>query len=155
MLLVAQMTGVSRRSIYRHLSGAATPYKGICKLAWRVLLAKIESNRTFTRVWQNADKDTVSAEAFSAAASGLLPYDATGLGHLLGRAKGHCAYWIEKAGIESLPPHLVPLAVAVVARAECNRQFLRQVRPWLQGKKWHFTNIKESSTAMRATWIAI
>ena len=131
--LVAQMTDVSRNSIHSHLSGATTPYKGSCKLAWRVLLAKIESNRAFTRAWQSADKGTASIETFRMAVSSLFPCDALGLGQLLGRVKSHCTYWIEsvEAGIEEIPPHVKPLAAAVVLRAQSNKQFLEQVRPWL------------------------
>ena len=130
--LVAQLVGVKKELFKCYLSGKNTPRKKICKLAWRVLLAKIESNRAFEQAWLG--KQEVSTSDFRNALQHLFPHDRARFRQLSGCPNRYYTRWIDKvkAGATAqLPQYMSSFAAAVVLRAKYNKQFLAQIAPWL------------------------
>ena len=141
LALCARLTGYPKNLLYYHLTygGEMGQKKG--KLAWRVLLAKLQSNRAFQEALRSADF-TPTVDELRDSLKELISGDIRAIGQVLGRTQKDVQgsyYKFRKTLSDDRKNYIQrsgqPLARAVILRAEHNRRFLAQVEPWLKEKK--------------------
>ena len=121
-----------------YLNGYVSPKSACNKLAWRVFVAKIQSNRAFASEWLSVSSKEVTSEEFATGARRLFPSDGAGLDKLLRRKAGRCAPLLNERKLTNawrINKQTLPLARAVVLRGHCNQAFLSLVRPWIAEAK--------------------
>ena len=136
--LTASLCGVNKSALAHYLNGQVSPKSARCRLAWRVFVAKIQSNRTFASEWLSVSENEVTSEEFAFGARRLFTSDGAGLDKLLRKKAGYCHDVIsarERIAAGRISKKTLPLARAVLLRGLCNQAFLKLVRPWIAEAK--------------------
>ena len=103
------------------------------RLAWRLLLAKIQNNQAFEAAWQEGEHQRPSVEALDAACGAFHLSDHALLAHFLGIGPQQLRSLL-CPGRKSLHKKNTQIAAAIVLRAKYNRRLEVQVAPWLNSK---------------------
>ena len=134
--LSAQLVGYLQNLLNYHVVHGGEPRQKECKLAWRVLLAKAQSNRAFRKAAEDASF-VPQVEEIGDALKYIWRGDSSGIASYLDQDAMKTSVSIfkmrkrfENGRFLRIHKRGMPLARAVILRARENRKFIDQLATW-------------------------